>query len=129
MSNVKKVIICILAIALVVLAAKTNVFASDSLSENIFETLGNQNANGTPEQIQDRNQNVENGNSNKNTNSNLNTNSNTNKNTNKNVNNNANTANASEHADAGVDYSIVFIIAICGVSAVYAYRKIRQYNV
>ena len=125
MSNVKKVIICILAIALVVLAAKTNVFASDSLSENIFETLGNQNANGTPEQIKDRNQNVENGNSNKDTNSNLNTN----KNTNKNVNNNANTANASEHADAGVDYSIVFIIAICGVSAVYAYRKIRQYNV
>lgn len=125
MSNVKKVIICILAIALVVLAVKTNVFASDSLSENIFETLGNQNANGTPEQIQDRNKNVENGNSNKDTNSNLNTN----KNTNKNANNNANTANASEHADAGVDYSIVFIIAICGVSAVYAYRKIRQYNV
>ena len=125
MSNVKKVIICILAIALVVLAVKTNVFASDSLSENIFETLGNQNANGTPEQIENRNQNVENGNSNKDTNSNLNTNSNTNKNTNK----NANTANASEHADAGVDYSIVFIIAICGVSAVYAYRKIRQYNV
>ena len=125
MSNVKKVIICILAIALVVLAAKTNVFASDSLSENIFETLGNQNANGTPEQIENRNQNVQNENSNKDSNSNLNTNSNTNKNTNK----NANTANASEHADAGVDYSIVFIIAICGVSAVYAYRKIRQYNV
>lgn len=125
MSNVKKVIICILAIALVVLAVKTNVFASDSLSENIFETLGNQNANGTPEQIENRNQNVQNENSNKDSNSNLNTNSNTNKNTNK----NANTANASEHADAGVDYSIVFIIAICGVSAVYAYRKIRQYNV
>lgn len=121
MSNVKKVIICILAIALVVLAVKTNVFASDSLSENIFETLGNQNANGTPEQIENRNQNVQNENSNKDSNSNLNTNKNTNK--------NANTANASEHADAGVDYSIVFIIAICGVSAVYAYRKIRQYNV
>lgn len=127
MSNVKKVIICILAIALVVLAAKTNVFATDDLF-NAFAT-GNENGNGTPEQIQNRNQNVENGNSNKDTNSNLNTNSNTNKNTNKNVNNNANTANASEHADAGVDYSIVFIIAICGVSAVYAYRKIRQYNV
>lgn len=125
MSNVKKVIICILAIALVVLAAKTNVFAT----EDIFNVFTTGNENGTPEQIQDRNQNVENGNSNKDTNSNLNTNSNTNKNTNKNVNNNANTANASEHADAGVDYSIVFIIAICGVSAVYAYRKIRQYNV
>ncbi len=121
MSNVKKVIICILAIALVVLAAKTNVFATEDIL-NVFAT-GNEN--GTPEQIKDRNQNVENGNSNKDTNSNLNTN----KNTNKNVNNNANTANASEHADAGVDYSIVFIIAICGVSAVYAYRKIRQYNV
>lgn len=98
MSNVKKVIICILAIALVVLAAKTNVFAT----EDIFNVFATGNENGTPEQIQDRNQNV---------------------------NNNANTANASEHADAGVDYSIVFIIAICGVSAVYAYRKIRQYNV
>lgn len=86
MSNVKKVIICILAIALVVLAAKTNVFATEDIF-NVFAT-GNEN-----------------------------------------VNNNANTANASEHADAGVDYSIVFIIAICGVSAVYAYRKIRQYNV
>ena len=121
MSNVKKVIICILAIALVVLVIRTDVFAADDLF-NAFAT-GNENT--TPEQIENRgNQNVENVNSNKDSNTNTNTN------TNKNVNNNkSNMSNASEHADAGVDYSIVFIIAICGISAVYAYKKIRQYNV
>lgn len=125
MSNVKKVIICILAIALVVLAAKTNVFATDDLF-NAFAT-GNENGNGTPEQIQNRNQNVENGNLNTNVNNNVN--SNTNRSNNTNRNNNANISNDPAHPDTGVDYSIVFIIAICGVSAVYAYRKIRQYNV
>ena len=60
------------------------------------------------------------------------TNNNTNNNNNKLnnvVNNKANVSNATEHADAGVDYSIVFIIAVCGVSAIYAYKKIRDYNV
>ena len=63
---------------------------------------------------------------------NNNTNNNTNNNNNKLnnvVNNKANVSNATEHADAGVDYSIVFIIAVCGVSAIYAYKKIRDYNV
>lgn len=124
MSNVKRIVICILAIALVVLAIRTDVFAADDLF-NAFAT-GNEN-NTTPEQIENRgNQNVENVNSNKDSNTNTNTNTNTNKNVN---NNKSNMSNASEHADAGVDYSIVFIIAICGISAVYAYKKIRQYNV
>ena len=103
MSNVKKVIICILAIALVVLAITTNVFAS---ADDIFAAYSNNNTN-----TENKVNNV------------------VNNSANKAVNNNARVSNAEEHADAGVDYSIVFIIAVCGVSAIYAYKKIRDYNV
>lgn len=111
MSNVKKITICILAISLVALAITTNVFASATyLFGNEF--TGN-NTNNEMSNIETRG----------------NTNTNTNVNTNNNTNKNANASNAEEHADAGVDYSIVFIIAVCGISAIYAYKKIRDYNV
>lgn len=119
MSNVKKVIICILAIALVVLAIRTNVFAIEDLiilnnnseSENVIEN------------IEDKSKNDISNVSNSNNSNNLNNSNNSVKN------NNSTVSNASEHAEAGVDYSIIFIIAICGVSSVYAYKKIRDYNV
>lgn len=121
MSNVKKITICILAISLVVLAITTNVFATDDL----FSALAGNNANNTISNIETKNNTNVDTNSNTNTNSNINTNTNVNSNINKNT----NASNAEEHADAGVDYSIVFIIAVCGISTIYAYKKIRDYNV
>lgn len=114
MSNVKKIVICILAISLVVLAITTNVFAT---AGDLFGALEGNNTNNTMNNIEVKD------------NTNTNTNTNVNVNTNTNVKENTNASNAEEHADAGVDYSIVFIIAVCGISAIYAYKKIRDYNV
>lgn len=74
------------------------------------------------------------GNSNGNTNSNTNTNTNSNTNTNVNTNTNTNTKTSSYNntnlpttgiAESGSTIAIVFALA---VSAVYAYKKIRDYN-
>lgn len=125
MSNIKKTIICILSISLVIFAITTNVFAT---ADDLFSALTNNSANKEISNIEERNtSNSESNNTSKNNIISGNTNTNTNKNTN--VNKNADTANADEHADAGVDYSIVFIIAICGISTIYAYKKIRAYNI
>lgn len=131
MSNIRKTIICILSISLVIFAITTNVFAT---ADDLFSALTNNSANKEISNIEERNtSNSESNNTSKNniisgnTNTNKNTSANTNKNTN--INKNADTANADEHADAGVDYSIVFIIAICGISTIYAYKKIRAYNI
>ncbi len=119
MSRTKEILISLLAIIVLILAIATNVFATSA--DEIVNALGNNqnnNNNNTVVQIPSKDSN--------------NTNNNTNKNNNKLnnvVNNKANVSNATEHADAGVDYSIVFIIAVCGISAIYAYKKIRDYNV
>lgn len=110
MSNVKKIVICMLAVALVVLAITTNVFAINDLIDLSENNTNNENS---VENIEIKN----------NTSNSLNNSNNIAKN------NNSTTSNASEHAEAGVDYSIVFIIVICGISAIYAYKKIRDYNV
>lgn len=34
-----------------------------------------------------------------------------------------------ELPDTGLDNSVMIIIAICGISAVYAYKKIKDYNI
>ncbi|MGN1270647.1 MAG: hypothetical protein ACI4UX_01460 [Clostridia bacterium] len=126
MSKTKEILICLLAVTVLALALTTNVFASDASS--LLNTLANSNANNDVQNIPTRNENV-NANVNANTNVNTNVNNSNVNNTNLKANNNASTSNAAEHADAGVDYSIVFIIAVCGISAIYAYKKIRDYNV
>ena len=108
MSRTKEILISLLAIIVLILAITTNVFATSA--DDLLNALGNNQNNNTVTQIPSKDNN--------------NTNNNTNNNNNK-----ANVSNATEHADAGVDYSIVFIIAVCGVSAIYAYKKIRDYNV
>lgn len=116
MSRTKEILISLLAIIVLILAITTNVFATSA--DKLFDSLGNNQNNNTVVQIPSKDSN----------NTNNNTNNNNNK-LNNVVNNKANVSNATEHADAGVDYSIVFIIAVCGVSAIYAYKKIRDYNV
>lgn len=116
MSRTKEILISLLAIIVLILAITTNVFATSA--DGLLNALGNNQNNNTVTQIPSKDNN----------NTNNNTNNNNNK-LNNVVNNKANVSNATEHADAGVDYSIVFIIAVCGVSAIYAYKKIRDYNV
>ena len=116
MSRTKEILISLLAIIVLILAITTNVFATSA--DYLLNALGNNQNNNTVTQIPSK----DNNNTNNNTN-------NTNNKLNNVVNNKANVSNATEHADAGVDYSIVFIIAVCGVSAIYAYKKIRDYNV
>lgn len=116
MSRTKEILISLLAIIVLILAITTNVFATSA--DALVNVLGNNQNNNTVVQIPSKDSN----------NTNNNTNNNNNK-LNNVVNNKANVSNATEHADAGVDYSIVFIIAVCGVSAIYAYKKIRDYNV
>lgn len=109
MSRTKEILISLLAIIVLILAITTNVFATSA--DDLLNALGNNQNNNEVAEIQTRN-------------------NTTNKATNNTVNNiKANVANATEHADAGVDYSIVLIIAVCGISAIYAYKKIRDYNV
>lgn len=110
----KELIICVVAIAVLVLTLVTDVFAIDDIA-----ALAGNNANNDFQNIPST--------TNTNTNVNTNTNTNTNLNTNTNSNTNKN-GNVDTIPDTGVDYSVVFIIAICGVFAVYAYKKIKDYN-
>ncbi len=115
-----ELIVCLLSVIALILALTTNVFAGD-----VGQLLGNSNANNNAgySNIQDGNRNL-NANLGNSYNGNLNNNANNNNaNANKNANNNV-----TEMPDTGVDYSVVTIIAICGISAVYAYKKIRDYK-
>lgn len=119
--HMKKVIISILAI-LAVFAVATMLFAQDSNASDIINQLkqeGNIPKNNIPE-----NQNVENIESGNVENQNLNTNLNTNKNTNK----NENLPTTTPHTGIG-DYSSFIFIGVFAVSAVYAYKKVKEYNV
>lgn len=117
MSKRKELIICIMLVGMLILTLTTNVFATNvqSLSELSNNTNTNENEN-----FQTITENTSNNNVNTNANINTNTNVNTNTNTN-------NTTDSIPYT--GVDYSLLVIIAICGASAVYAYKKIRDYNI
>ena len=121
MSNIKtkELIICIISIVALVLAITTNVFAAGVQDLNAL--LGNTSNNDFGQIPEITNNTV---NTNTNTNINTNTNVNANVNVNKNTNNTTNTM-----PNTGVSYSSVVIIAICGISAIYAYKKIRDYNI
>lgn len=105
----KELIICIMTIVALLFTIRTT-FAADTINE-----LNNTGANNT------NTYNTMPNNTPANTNTNRNTNTNTNKNTNKNTN--------TTLPQTGIDSSMVFIIAICGISAIYAYKKIRDYNI
>lgn len=115
MTKSKELIICIISIIALVLVITTTVFASDADSLN--EMLGNNPVNNSFETIPEK--------TTKNTTNN--TTNNTTGNINSATNNTNNTANTIPYT--GVDYSLILIIAVCGISAVYAYKKIREYNV
>lgn len=107
----KEIILCV--ITLIVLAlVTTNVFASDI---NALLNDMNNTANEIPKINSTTNNTVNNTNQN-------------NTAVNNTSNRNRNTKNNSTMPETGIDYSIVFIIAVCGVSTIYAYKKIRDYK-
>lgn len=113
----KELIVCIIALIVLMLAVVTDVFAM-----SIEDALGNNSTGNNFSTIPDAT-NTTTGN---NTSNNL-----TNNTANSNVNNKNNTNrnnNATAIPNTGVDYSVVLIIAVCGISAVYAYKKIKDYN-
>lgn len=114
MSKTKELIICLISVAILILAVTTNVFASDVSDINALLKDAN-NTNNNYSQITDV-QDVPN-------------NVPANTNTNRNVNNTNNNVSNTTIPYTGVDYSVVLIIAICGISAIYAYKKIRDYNI
>ena len=109
----KELIICIISIAVLMLALVTDVFAADNSQDGWNNILGDKN--NVPLITEQYGNNTNNS-----------VNNNVNNTVNNAVNNKVN--NTTSIPNTGVDYSVVFIIAVCGISAIYAYKKIRNYN-
>lgn len=121
-TNLVKVV-SILLVSLMVILFSTNVFAAennDTSFQDLTGTLGNSTENNTNKNT---NSNTNSNNANKNTN-------NTNSNTNSNNTNNSSIYNNTDLPKTGVESSIpvVVLVAIFGISAVYAYKKIDDYK-
>lgn len=119
----KELIVCIIALIVLMLAVVTDVFAM-----SIEDALGNNSAGNNFSTIPDATNTSTGNNTSNGTGNNIaNNTSNNTTNTNK-VNNTNRNNNATAIPNTGVDYSVVLIIAVCGISAVYAYKKIKDYN-
>ena len=133
MNKTKELVICIISILVLVLAITTNVFATgtpdlNTLLSNTDNNLTNSNVpNNTSGNLIEPTVSNTTSNSIDNNTSN-NTINNTVNNTTNNTNNAANN-NTVAMPYTGVNNSVIVIIAVCGVSAIYAYKKIRDYNV
>ena len=134
-TNLVKVV-SILLVSLMVILFSTNVFAAennDTSFQDLTGTLGNSTENNTSKNTNANNAN-KNGNNTNTNNANANKNNNTNtNNANANKNNNTNNSSIYNNTDlpkTGVESSIpvVVLVAIFGISAVYAYKKIDDYK-
>ena len=127
MSKTKELVICIVAIIVLILSICTNVFAS---STDFNSLLQNMNTNQGYQTIPDNSgANLGIIDLNNTTQNNTSSNNITPNSTLTNANNNTANNNANSIPYTGVsNFSIIAIIAVCGVVAVYAYKKIRDYN-
>lgn len=120
-TNLVKVV-SILLVSLMVILFTTNVFAADNDTsfQDLTSTLNNTTENNTSKNT---NSNTNSNNANKNTN-------NTNSNTNSNNTNNSSIYNNTDLPKTGVESSIpvVVLVAVFGISAVYAYKKVNDYK-
>ncbi len=110
-NNLIKIISILLIISVMVVLFTTTVFADDNDTfDDLTSTLTN---------------NTNNSNNNTNTNTNLNTNTNTNTNT-----NNTSIYNNTDLPKTGIEDSIpiAMLVVVFGISAVYAYKKIKEYD-
>lgn len=125
-TNLVKVV-SILLVSLMVILFSTNVFAAennDTSFQDLTGTLGNSTENNTSNNT---NSNTNANNANKNGNNTNTNNANANKNNNT---NNSSIYNNTDLPKTGVESSIpvVVLVAIFGISAVYAYKKIDDYK-
>ena len=131
----KELIICILAIMVLILSIMTDVFARDDIdtltgnknketeqienkTDDDDDDLGDDDddlGDDDDDDLGDDDDDDDSGNNNSAGNNSNSRNNNSNNNTPK-------------MPNAGVDYSIVFVIVVCGVSTIYAYKKIRDYK-
>ena len=121
-TNLVKVV-SILLVSLMVILFSTNVFAAennDTSFQDLTGTLGNSTENNTSKNTNANNTN-KNGNNTNTNNANANKNNNT---------NNSSIYNNTDLPKTGVESSIpvVVLVAIFGISAVYAYKKIDDYK-
>ena len=120
MRNMKKIIVSVIAVLLVVCMGCT-VFATDVDNDlgaflNDLRQDENANINGSEnvEQIPEGN---------------INTNTNTNTNANINTNANVNENRPATTPHAGLeDYTGLIFVAVFAISAIYAYKKVKEYN-
>ena len=132
-SNVKGIVICLVSLIVLVLVT-INVFGTKTYAATSVNDILNSMSNTAPDQIQDDPNDITEENTNTNKNSNTNTNANANNNTNSNANNNTNNnSNANNNTNTGIPYtgvdnSVIFVIVAFGISALIAYKKIRDYK-
>ena len=119
MKEIKKVVVTLL-IALLIIGVSSIALATDDGNVTIIEDEAANNSTG----------NINRAANNTNRNNILNTNTNTNRNT-----TNTNSSNSSKYNNTDLpkagstdSMTIVFVIAIFGISALYAYKKIKDYN-
>lgn len=131
MSKTKELVICILAIIALILSISTNVFATTT---DFNALLQNMNTNQSYQTIPDNSGanlgiiDLNNNNATQNNVTSGNTTlSNVTPNTTPTTNNSNNTTNTIPYTGVN-NFSIIAIIAVCGILAVYAYKKIRDYN-
>lgn len=122
-SNLIKVF-SILLISLMVIMFSTNVLAADNNTDGFTELTIDNNTS-----TNNTNSNSADGNSNSNKNTN-NTNTNTNNTNNANKTNNSSVYNNTDLPSTGIEDSIpvALLIVVFGISAVYAYKKIKEYR-
>ena len=121
-NNVKKLIVCLVAILLVVGVTFKTYATSDNFFNELNEMLQNESGNISNNENAEQ---IPEGTNTDNVNENLNANVNTNTSNNTNV--NENLPSTTPHAGIGSYAGLIFVV-IFAVSAVYAYKKIREYN-
>jgi len=123
LKNIKKIVICLIALFLVVGTAYTTL-ATEGGSQSILDEINEmlQNQNGTIGENEPVEQIPEGENNNESANEALNTND-----VSENTNVSENLPETTPHAGLE-DYSGLVFVAIFAVSAVYAYKKVREYN-
>lgn len=125
MTNLKKLLV-VLLIAVVMIGVSNVVLATEADENNVTfipDEEGNNTANNT--NTPDTNSLFNNNNTNTNTNTNTNRTNNTTNNTNSSQYNNSNLPKAG--SSDGI--TIMVVVAVFGISALYAYKKIRDYNI
>lgn len=125
LKNIKKIVICLIALFLVVGVACTT-FATEGGSQSILDEINEmlQDQNGTIGENENVEQIPEGTNNNENANEGLNENTNL---ASENTNESENLPESTPHAGLE-DYSGLIFVAIFAVSAIYAYKKVREYN-